>query len=349
MQQIPMYVFTGFLESGKTKFIQETLEDPRFNSGEKTLLLVLEEGEEEYDLSRYPSQNVYLETPDYDELSPEFLEGLRRKHNAERVVAERAADNADTPMSIESIIDFIEDGDIEGARAAVERQIELNGAISAEGLANAWGAEVGRTLLGARADDVACRARARAAAGSDARMNGCALPVAIVCGSGNQGITCALPVMEYADYLRCDHERLVRAVMLSDLIAVHIKSYIGALSAFCGAICAACGAGAAITWLCGGTREQIGATVSNTLGNVGGIVCDGAKASCAAKISAAVDAAILGHDMAMPGRGFRAGEGLIQDTVEETIASMGYVGRVGMKDTDVEILNIMIGKTIVDC
>lgn len=268
---------------------------------------------------------------------------------AERVVAERAADNAGTPMSIESIIDFIEDGDIEGARAAVERQIELNGAIGAEGLANAWGAEVGRTLLGARADDVACRARARAAAGSDARMNGCALPVAIVCGSGNQGITCALPVMEYADYLRCDHERLVRAVMLSDLIAVHIKSYIGALSAFCGAICAACGAGAAITWLCGGTREQIGATVSNTLGNVGGIVCDGAKASCAAKISAAVDAAILGHDMAMQGRGFRAGEGLIQDTVEETIASMGYVGRVGMKDTDVEILNIMIGKTIVDC
>ena len=208
-----------------------------------------------------------------------------------------------------------------------------------------FGVEVGRTLLGARADDVACRARARAAAGSDARMNGCALPVAIVCGSGNQGITCALPVMEYAEYLRCDHERLVRAVMLSDLIAVHIKSYIGALSAFCGAICAACGAGAAITWLCGGTREQIGATVSNTLGNVGGIVCDGAKASCAAKISAAVDAAILGHDMAMQGRGFRAGEGLIQDTVEQTIASMGYVGRVGMKDTDVEILNIMIGKT----
>ena len=150
---------------------------------------------------------------------------------AERVVAERAADNADTPMSIETIIDFIEDGDIEDACAAVERQIELNGAISAEGLAHAWGAEVGRTLLGARADDVACRARARAAAGSDARMNGCALPVAIVCGSGNQGITCALPVMEYAEYLRCDHDRLVRAVMLSDLIAVHIKSYIGALSA----------------------------------------------------------------------------------------------------------------------
>ena len=267
---------------------------------------------------------------------------------AETVLAGKGA-TSNTPMTLDDIVDFIEGGNIEAARAAVERQIELNGAISAEGLANSWGAEVGRTLLGARADDVACRARARAAAGSDARMNGCALPVAIVCGSGNQGITCSLPVMEYAEYLRCDHERLVRAVMLSDLVAVHVKSYIGELSAFCGVVCAACGAGAAITWLCGGTCEQIGLTVSNTLGNVGGIVCDGAKASCAAKISAAVDAAILGHDMAMQGRAFRAGEGLIQDTVEETIASMGYVGRVGMKPTDVEILNIMIGKTVVDC
>ena len=132
---------------------------------------------------------------------------------------------------------------------------------------------------------------------------------------------------------------------LSDLVAVHVKSYIGALSAFCGVVTAACGAGAAITWMAGGTREQVGATVVNTLGNVGGIVCDGAKSSCAAKISAAVDAAILGHDMAMVGRSFHAGEGLVQETVEETIASMGYVGRVGMQPTDVEILNLMIGKT----
>ena len=251
-------------------------------------------------------------------------------------------------LNLDDIIDAVEQGDLSGARAAVERQIELNGAISAEGLAQPWGAEVGRTLLAARADDVACRARARAAAGSDARMNGCALPVVIVCGSGNQGITCSLPVMEYAKYLHVEHDKLIDAVMLSDLVAIHVKSYIGELSAFCGVVCAACGAGAAITWLCGGSREQIGATVSNTLGNVGGIVCDGAKASCAAKISAAVDAAILGHDMAMQGRGFRAGEGLIQDTVERTIASMGYVGRVGMKPTDEEILNIMIGKTKVD-
>lgn len=251
-------------------------------------------------------------------------------------------------LSMDVILDFAESGDISFAREALERQLTLNKDISDEGLANAWGAEVGRTLLATRGDDVACRARARAAAGSDARMSGCALPVAIVCGSGNQGITCAMPVLTYAEDLGIDRERTLRALALADLVAIHTKSYIGALSAFCGVVCAACGAGAAIAWMRGGSREQIGATVVNTLGNVGGIVCDGAKASCAAKISAAVDAAILGCDMALADRGFRAGEGVVQDTVEETIAAMGYVGRVGMKDTDVEILNIMIGKTEVD-
>lgn len=261
-------------------------------------------------------------------------------------VADEAPQPAPVPgLSLDVILDYVESGDISRARAALDRQIELNAVISAEGLEHAWGAEVGRTLLSTRGGDLACRARARAAAGSDARMSGCALPVVIVCGSGNQGITCALPVITYAEELGTSDDRLVRALALADLVAIHTKSYIGALSAFCGVVCAACGAGAAICWLRGGSREQIGATVVNTLGNVGGIVCDGAKASCAAKISAAVDAAILGCDMALAGRGFRAGEGLVQDTVEETIASMGYVGRVGMKDTDVEILKIMTGET----
>ena len=264
-------------------------------------------------------------------------------------VQEAAEDESQTApvpgLSLDVILDYVESGDISHARASLERQLTLNAAISAEGLENAWGAEVGRTLLATRGDDLACRARARAAAGSAARMSGCALPVAIVCGSGNQGITCALPVLTYAEELGIEGERLTRALALADLVAIHTKSYIGALSAFCGVVCAACGAGAAICWMRGGTREQIGATVVNTLGNVGGIVCDGAKASCAAKISAAVDAAILGCDMALADRGFRAGEGIVQDTVEETIASMGYVGRVGMKDTDVEILKIMTGET----
>ena len=266
--------------------------------------------------------------------------------------AAAVADTARTQgssLSLEGIIDFAEHGEITGARAVLMRQMELNDAISREGLEHAWGAEVGRTLLASRPDDVADRARARAAAGSDARMSGCAMPVVIVCGSGNQGITTCLPVLEYAEKLGVTGDRLLRALALSDLVAIHVKSYIGELSAFCGAVCAACGAGASITWMSGGTREQIGATVVNTLGNVGGIVCDGAKSSCAAKISASVDAAILGHSMAMAGKSFHAGEGIVQETIEETIASMGYVGRVGMKPTDVEILNIMIGKTQVDC
>lgn len=254
----------------------------------------------------------------------------------------------DAQLSLKGIVEFADSGDITAARDALTRQMTLNDAISREGLAHPWGAEVGRTILASYPDDASCRARARAAAGSDARMSGCALPVVIVCGSGNQGITASLPVMEYAQKLEVEEELLLRALALSDLVSIHVKSYIGALSAFCGAVCAACGAGAAITWMSGGSLEQIGATIVNTLANVGGIVCDGAKSSCAAKISAAVDAAILGHDMAMAGRSFHAGEGLVQETIEETIASMGYVGRVGMKPTDVEILNIMIGKTDVD-
>ncbi|MDN0056238.1 serine dehydratase subunit alpha family protein [Collinsella ihumii] len=275
-------------------------------------------------------------------LDDEVLEGSRE---ADPALAVQEDNPAYAYLTIDAIVGFAEDGDIEGAREVLERQIELNDAISREGLERCWGAEVGRTLMETRGEGVACRARARAAAGSDARMSGCSMPVVINCGSGNQGITCCLPVVEYAAELGVDHERLLRALALSDLVAAHVKGYIGALSAFCGVVCAACGAGAAICWLRGGTREQIGGTIVNTLGNVGGIVCDGAKPSCAAKISAAVDAAILGCDMAMADRGFQAGEGLVKDTVEQTIASMGYVGRVGMKATDVEILNLMIGKT----
>ena len=266
--------------------------------------------------------------------------------------AAAVADTARTQgssLSLEGIIDFAEHGEITGARAALMRQMELNDAISREGLEHAWAPRWDARCWQAARMTWLTAPRARAAAGSDARMSGCAMPVVIVCGSGNQGITTCLPVLEYAEKLGVTGDRLLRALALSDLVAIHVKSYIGELSAFCGAVCAACGAGAAITWMSGGTLEQIGATVVNTLGNVGGIVCDGAKSSCAAKISASVDAAILGHSMAMAGKSFHAGEGIVQETIEETIASMGYVGRVGMKPTDVEILNIMIGKTQVDC
>ncbi|MGN0071808.1 MAG: serine dehydratase subunit alpha family protein [Atopobiaceae bacterium] len=249
-------------------------------------------------------------------------------------------------LSLEGIWEFAHTVAIADIKDLIERQVTLNEEISNEGLSGDWGARIGKTLLLTRPDDISCRARAAAAAGSDARMSGCPMPVVINCGSGNQGITCSLPVAEYARYLKVPHDEMLRAVVLSDLTAIHAKRFIGELSAFCGAVTAATGAGAAICYLRGGSFGQYQATIANTLANVGGIVCDGAKPSCAAKIAAAVDAAILGCDMALANVDFRPGEGLIGETTEETIRSMGYVGRVGMHPTDVEILNIMIGKTI---
>ena len=248
-------------------------------------------------------------------------------------------------LSLASIWEFAHTVELSRVDELISNQITTNKAISDEGLRNRWGANIGSTLLKTRSNDITCKARASAAAGSDARMSGCAMPVVICCGSGNQGITCSMPVLEYAHELWSSHEELVRAVVLSDLTAIHVKYYIGELSAFCGAVSASCGAGAGICMLRGGSFEQYEATVVNTLVNVGGIVCDGAKPSCAAKISAAVDAAILGCDQALTGENFHAGDGLVGETPEESIRAMGYVGRVGMQPTDVEILNIMIGKT----
>ena len=251
-------------------------------------------------------------------------------------------------LNLRSIWEFAHTFALDDLDELISKQIDTNKAISDEGLRGDWGANIGRTLLKSRSNDITCKARATAAAGSDARMSGCSMPVVICCGSGNQGITCSMPVLEYAHELWASHEDLVRAVVLSDLTAVHVKYYIGELSAFCGAVSASCGAGAGICMLRGGSYEQFEATVVNTLVNVGGIICDGAKPSCAAKISAAVDAAILGCDMALAGSNFLPGDGLVGETPEESIHAMGYVGRVGMQPTDVEILNIMIGKTNVN-
>lgn len=248
-------------------------------------------------------------------------------------------------VSVSSICAFARSTDLEQVRDVLERQIECNCAISEEGLANHWGSSIGRTILATRPVDVTTRMRARAAAGSDARMNGCSMPVVINSGSGNQGITASVPVVEYAQSVHASHDDLLRALCVSNLTALHLKRYIGSLSAFCGVVCAAAGAGAGVTFLAGGTDDQVGSTIVNTVANVGGIMCDGAKASCAAKIASSVDAAMLGHQMAMLNEDFSAGDGLVADDVETTIMSMGYVGRVGMRDTDVEILNIMIGKT----
>ena len=249
-------------------------------------------------------------------------------------------------LNVKDIIEFAGVVDIPLIKDVLEQQIRLNTAIATEGLSHAYGAEVGRTLLKYYdKDDVRIRARAMAAAGSDARMSGCALPVVINSGSGNQGMTVSLPVIEYAKELGSTHEELLRALCVANLIALLQKRYIGSLSAFCGAVCAATGAASGITYLHGGRYEEISRTITNTLANVGGIVCDGAKPSCAAKIASSVDAAIMGYLMgAEEGKAFRSGEGLVKDNVEETIESVGRMGREGMRSTDTEILNIMIGK-----
>ncbi len=246
-------------------------------------------------------------------------------------------------LNVKDILQFADLVRMEDIEEVIGRQVEMNTAISEEGLRNHYGAEVGRTLLAAYGDDIKVRARAKAAAGSDARMNGCSMPVVINSGSGNQGMTCSLPVIEFAKEWQVSKEKMYRALVVSNLIAIHQKKYIGSLSAYCGAVSAACGAGAAITYLYGGDYEAVAHTITNTIANMGGVVCDGAKSSCAAKIASAVDAAIMAHMLENADHCFRPGEGLVRENVEDTIRSMGYVGRVGMKDTDVTILNLMIG------
>ena len=248
-------------------------------------------------------------------------------------------------LNLEDIITFANEVQITDVEKVLGRQIKYNTRIAEEGLRNPWGAQVGRVVLEEFGEDVKWRAVAKASAGSDARMSGCALPVIINSGSGNQGMTCSLPVIEFGKELKKSKEEIYRALCVSNLVALNQKKYIGSLSAYCGAVCAAAGAGAGITYLCGGTLEQIENTVVNTIADAGGIVCDGAKPSCAAKISTALQAAILSHKMAMWGLTFARGEGLVMDCPEDTIKAVGYVGRAGMKQTDVEILNLMIGKT----
>lgn len=245
-------------------------------------------------------------------------------------------------LDMESIWDFANTVDIEDIREVIERQITYNSAIAAEGFRGDYGANIGSVLLDMEGDNVRTRAKARAAAGSDARMNGCELPVVINSGSGNQGMTCSLPVIEYAEELDSGDDKLYRALVLSNLIAIHQKTGIGRLSAYCGAVCAGAAAGAGIAYLCGGGYEDITHTVVNALAIVSGIVCDGAKASCAAKIATAVDAGILGYNMYKRGQQFYAGDGIVTKGADATIKNVGRLGKDGMKETNEEIINIMI-------
>ena len=249
-------------------------------------------------------------------------------------------------LRLRTIVEFAQTVPLERVAATIRRQIEMNSAIADEGLANQWGMSVGKTLMSQRdPTDVRTRARARAAAGSDARMAGCALPVVINSGSGNQGLTASLPVIEYAHALGADEEKLIRALVISNLVALEQKEYIGKLSAYCGAVSAAVGAAAAIAWLEGAEYDQIAATVTNAIATADGILCDGAKPSCAAKVATALEAAILAKELALAGgRSFSPGEGLVGSDVDQTIRNIGIVGSEGMRPTDKQIIRIMLGK-----
>lgn len=244
-------------------------------------------------------------------------------------------------LSVEAICDFVETVDIEEVREVIGRQIAYNSAIAAEGMKENYGANIGKVILQTYGDDIKIRAKAMAAAGSDARMSGCELPVIINSGSGNQGMTASLPVIEYAKELNSGEEKLYRALVMSNLITIHQKTGLGRLSAYCGAVCAGCGAGCGIAWLKGADFKAIAHTLVNSLAIVSGIICDGAKPSCAAKIASAVDAGILGYSMYLNGQQFYGGDGIVSKGVENTIHNVGRLGRDGMRETDKEIIRIM--------
>ena len=247
-----------------------------------------------------------------------------------------------TILNVSDIVKFANIVDIEEVKPLLKKQIEYNTAISDEGLRNNYGANIGKTLLAANPDDMNTRLKARAAAGSDARMNGCNMPVVINSGSGNQGMTCSLPVIEYARIKNSRKTKLYRALVLSNLLTTHIKTGIGTLSAYCGVIAAGCAAGCAIAYLDGADEEVIAHTLVNSLAIASGVICDGAKASCAAKIAIAVDAGILGYNMYKNGNQFYGGDGIVQKGVENTIKNVGLLAREGMSETDKEIIKIMM-------
>ncbi len=247
-------------------------------------------------------------------------------------------------LTVKDIYEFACTCDLEDVRQILDRQIELNTAISQEGFRHDYGANIGKVLL-KTGNDIRTRAKASAAAGSDARMNGCELPVVICSGSGNQGMTASLPVIEYARELGADREKLYRALLISNLITLHAKNDIGRLSAYCGAVSAGAGAGAGIAFLYGGDETDISHTIVNALAISSGIVCDGAKSSCAAKIATAVDTGIFGYEMYRNGQQFYDGDGLVLKGVENSIRNFGRLGRVGMQGTDHEIIAMMTEHT----
>ena len=257
---------------------------------------------------------------------------------------QEASEDLREALTVKDIVAFAKEVRIEDVEEILSRQISYNMAIAKEGLAGEYGARIGQILLASYGDTVQNRAKAYAAAASDARMNGCSLPVVINSGSGNQGITASVPVVVVAEELQATKEQLYRALVISNLVTIHLKSGIGSLSAYCGAISAGCGAGAGICYLYGGDLKEIEHAIVNSLAINSGVICDGAKSSCAAKIASAVEAGMLGMQMYFHGSQFYGGDGIVTKGVENTIAHVGRLARVGMAETDKEIIHMMMDK-----
>ncbi len=244
-------------------------------------------------------------------------------------------------LSLKEIIEFADAVDIKDVKDILDRQIRYNSRIAQEGLTTDYGANLGKTILKSNENSIKTRAVAKAAAGSDARMSGCELPVIINSGSGNQGITVSVPVIEYAKELQVSQDILYRALVISNLTSIHAKHGIGTLSAYCGAVTAGCAAGCGIAYLYGGKYQELAHTLVNSLAIVSGIICDGAKPSCAGKIASSIEAGILGYDMYINGQEFKNGDGIVDCDVERTIQNVQHLGKEGMKQTDCEIVKIM--------
>lgn len=261
----------------------------------------------------------------------------------EKPVTDSAEDNLTdkSVLNVADILEFANTVNLEEVAPLLNQQVACNTAIAEEGLRHNWGANIGSVLLADYPDDIKTEAKAWAAAGSDARMSGCEMPVVILSGSGNQGITASVPVVRYAKHMGADQETLFRALLVSDLVTIHQKSGIGRLSAYCGAVSAGVGAGAGIAYLLDGSYDAIAHTIVNAVAIISGAICDGAKPSCAAKIAASVDAGILGYHMYKNHQEFKSGDGIVTEGVDNTIANIGILAQEGMRQTDQTILAIM--------
>lgn len=324
------------------KFMEEVdIKVSHIDYGEVFDILIELEDEEKHNVKVRIAKdhtNILLIEKDGKVIKGESVEeSISKKKNVKNPI-----DEDKKKLNIKDIVDFANTCDLNDVKDIISKQIECNYSIALEGIKNNYGSNIGKILLENDKDNENVKMKAYAAAGSDARMNGCEMPVIINSGSGNQGITVSVPIIQYAKDNKIDEEKLYRALIVSNLVSIHEKFAIGTLSAFCGAVTAGAASGAGIAYIKGGNEKIISETIKNALGIVSGIVCDGAKASCAGKIAASVEAGLLGYQMSLTNNSFMNGDGIVNEDIEKTIDSVGRIGYNGMRTTNDEIIDIML-------